>query len=178
MKVLQIYEKITNFVFYILDIFCRAAILMMTALVVLQVVLRAIFKINIPWVEEVVLLAMVWMTFAAMAIGVKEEAHIRIDFFMARFPMVIRKAIVIFGDVVLLLVNIAMIYYGIQLIQFTKISLMPVTQLPSSAVFYLIPIASVAACLALIGKLLGLYKTRSVNNFISGTYEEESLKED
>mgnify|MGYP002508494162 CR=1 FL=1 len=168
--------KITDTAFWIMDIFCRLVILFMTIIVFLQVILRSFFKTNIPWGEEIVLLVMVWMTFAAMSIGLKEEVHIRIEFFMARFPKNIRKVIVMINNLVLLAVNATMIYYGISLINFTNISKLPVTKLPSSAVFYMIPVSAALSCLAIVGKLMGLYETRGTQNFINGTYEEESLK--
>lgn len=168
--------KITDTAFWIMDIFCRLVILFMTIIVFLQVILRSFFKTNIPWREEIVLLVMVWMTFAAMSIGLKEEVHIRIEFFMARFPKNVRKVIVMINNLVLLAVNATMIYYGISLINFTNISKLPVTKLPSSAVFYMIPVSAALSCLAIVGKLMGLYETRGTQNFINGTYEEESLK--
>lgn len=173
---LKILEKVTDTLYQVMDIFCRLVLLFMTIIVFLQVILRAFFKTNIPWGEEMVLLVMVWMTFAAMSIGLKEEVHIRIEFFMARFPKNIRKLVVVFDNLVLLVVNALMIYYGISLINFTKISKLPVTKLPSSAVFYLIPVSAALSCLALAGKLAGLYTTRGTKNFIEGTYEEETLK--
>lgn len=86
MKVLDIYKKITDGIYLLLDYFSRCLILYMVIIVFGQVILRGTFKMNISWGEETVLLAMVWLTFASMSIGVKEEAHIRIEFFMARFP--------------------------------------------------------------------------------------------
>lgn len=177
MKILDIYKKLTDILFLIMDYFSRCIVLFMTLIVFLQVILRSIFKINIPWGEEVVLLVMVWMTFAAMAIGVKEEVHIKIEFFMARFPKVIRKKVVVFGNLVLLAVNGIMIYFGIRLIEFTKISFLPVTKLPSSSVFYLIPVSAFFSCMALVGKLFGLYEIKETKNFILGTYEEEAQEE-
>ena len=173
---LKLLEKVTDTLYQVMDIFCRMVLLFMTIIVFLQVILRAFFKTNIPWGEEMVLLVMVWMTFAAMSIGLKEEVHIRIEFFTARFPQNIRKLVVMFDNLVLLVVNALMIYYGISLINFTKISKLPVTKLPSSAVFYLIPVSAALSCLALVGKLAGLYTTRGTRNFIEGTYEEETLK--
>lgn len=176
--ILNVYIKITDFLFLLLDYFCRGSILFMTIIVFAQVMLRSLFKMNIPWAEETVLLAMVWMTFAAMAIGVKEEVHIRIEFFMSGFSKHVRQMIVLLDNVILLVVNALMIYYGISLIQFTGISKLPVTGWPASAVFYLIPVSAIASCLALAGKLLGEYKTRSEKNFVEGIYEEESLTEE
>lgn len=173
---MKLFEKLIDTLFWVMDVFSRIVLVFMTSVVFLQVMLRAFFKINIPWGEETVLLAMVWMTFAAMAIGLKEEVHIRIEFFMAKFPQPMRKGIVIFNNLVLLTVNVLMVYYGISLINFTKISQLPVTKLPASAVFYMIPISAALACLALAGKLLGLYPTIGTANFISGVYEEENLK--
>lgn len=175
---LNLLEKVTDILFGLMDVFCRLVLIFMTTTVFLQVVLRAVFKVNIPWAEEVVLLVLVWMTFAAMAIGLKEEIHIRIEFFVSRFPEKVRRMIVVFDNVVLLAVSAMMVYYGVSLINFTKISRMPVTQLPASAVFYLIPVSAALSCLAMIGKLCGLYESKGTREFISGIYEEETLKGD
>ncbi len=123
---LKYLEKVTDAAFWVMDVFSRLVVLFMTIIVFLQVILRAFFKTNIPWGEEVVLLA----------------------------------------------VNAAMIYYGIALIQFTNISRLPVTKLPSSAVFYMIPLSAALSCLALAGKLAGLYEARGTRNFINGTYPQ------
>lgn len=40
----------------------------------------------------------------------------------------------------------------------------------------MIPVSAALSCLAIVGKLMGLYETRGTQNFINGTYEEESLK--
>lgn len=178
MKVLDIYKKITDEIYLLLDYFSRCLILYMVIIVFGQVILRGTFKMNISWGEETVLLAMVWLTFASMSIGVKEEAHIRIEFFMARFPKSIRKVIVVFNNVVLLAINICMVYFGYQLVCLTAISKLPVTKLPTSAIFYLIPVSAAVSCLALIGKLFGLYKVKSEKNFVEGIYEEEALTEE
>ena len=69
---LKYLEKVTDAAFWVMDVFSRLVVLFMTIIVFLQVILRAFFKTNIPWGEEVVLLVMVWMTFAAMSIGLKE----------------------------------------------------------------------------------------------------------
>ena len=178
MKVLDIYKKITDGIYLLLDYFSRCLILYMVIIVFGQVILRGTFKMYISWGEETVLLAMVWLTFASMSIGVKEEAHIRIEFFMARFPKGIRKAIVVFNNVVLLVINVCMVYFGYQLVRLTAISKLPVTKLPTSAIFYLIPVSAAVSCLALIGKLFGLYKVKAEKNFVEGIYEEESLTEE
>ena len=170
---LRIYEKITDCIFLFLDHFCRCMILYMTIIVFLQVVLRSLFKMNIPWGEETVLLAMVWMTFASMSIGVKEEVHIRIEFFMAKFPKTVRRLVVVFGNLVLLLVASV-----VSLVQFTGMSKLPVTGLSSAAVFYLIPVSAATSCLALLGKLFGLYKMKSEEDFVEGVYEEKALTEE
>ena len=177
-KILDGYIKITDALFKLLDYFSRAMILFMTVIVFAQVILRGLFKMNIPWGEEMVLLAMVWMTFASMAIGVKEEVHIRIDFFMSGFPKTVRTAVVVFGNLVLLVVNIMMVYYGFSLIAFTGVSKLPVTGLPYSCIFYMIPLSAIASCMALAGKLFGRYKTRNEKNFVEGIYEEEALTEE
>ena len=168
MKVLDIYKKITDGIYLLLDYFSRCLILYMVIIVFGQVILRGTFKMNISWGEETVL----------MSIGVKEEAHIRIEFFMARFPKGIRKAIVVFNNVVLLVINVCMVYFGYQLVRLTAISKLPVTKLPTSAIFYLIPVSAAVSCLALIGKLFGLYKVKAEKNFVEGIYEEESLTEE
>ena len=42
----------------------------------------------------------------------------------------------------------------------------------------MIPVSAAVSCLALIGKLFGLYKVKAEKNFVEGIYEEESLTEE
>ena len=48
---------------------------------------------------------------------------------------------------------------------------------PNAGVYLLVG-GTAVSCLALIGKLFGLYKVKAEKNFVEGIYEEESLTEE
>jgi len=56
-------------------------LLSMTAFSIIQVVTRYIFKIPLPWIEELTRYLMIWMVFIASALAVNQRAHLKVDIF-------------------------------------------------------------------------------------------------
>ena len=67
-------DKIFNVVLY----FCMALVILMVVIVFTNVLLRYGFRSGIKWGEEIPLVIVIWFTFIAMALGVKENLHISI----------------------------------------------------------------------------------------------------
>ncbi len=88
--------------------------LLLTAIVCimfLEVVFRYFFRHPFLWTDESTRLALIWMTFIGIVVGVKRGSHITIDFLLKMFPatwqLVIGIAIkiVFMGFCVLMIVN-------------------------------------------------------------------------
>ena len=75
------------------DLLSRAAVVAMTALVLVQVVLRYVLNVPLVWVEEVTVFLMIWMAFMGAAIGVRRGAHIAMSILVDRLPTRVARAL-------------------------------------------------------------------------------------
>lgn len=67
-----------------LEGFAMVCMVVLTAIVFTDVVMRYMFKQGFSWSQEVATLMMVWFSLVGMAIGVLEKIHISIEMFTAK----------------------------------------------------------------------------------------------
>ena len=72
-------QKLSDILFSILIRIAQILLVIMVALVFTNVVLRYVFNSGIYWSEEASLVIVIWFTFIAFALGVKEDLHISIS---------------------------------------------------------------------------------------------------
>lgn len=71
-----------------------------TITIVIQVIMRYLFKSSLSWSEELARYVFVWMTFISISYGIKKRKHVKIEAALSLFPKKIRPVIVIIGDVI------------------------------------------------------------------------------
>ena len=84
-------QKLSDILFSVLIRIAQILLVIMVALVFTNVVLRYVFNSGIYWSEEASLVIVIWFTFIAFALGVKEDLHISISVLprkMSRFTTV------------------------------------------------------------------------------------------
>jgi TRAP-type transport system small permease protein len=114
-----------------------------TLLTSANVFMRFILNSGIFWAEEVTKLLVVWFTYIAMAIGVKQGLHISLHLLPKNMPKKVVRALNILKDIVTIIIAVVMIVYGIKIIQFTSRSIMPATEWPSSLLYMILPFSGV-----------------------------------
>lgn len=168
-------EKLDSFLGYIFHIFewgVRALLIFITLLISMQVFLRAAFEYCIPWAEEVSLIAFIYITFFTLAIGVRYDLHLRVQLFVASFPMPVRKAIEVLNNLILLAISVLMLYTGIKLTLYGVASIMPATRWPTSVIYFPTPVAGLMCCIHLVLRLLGIAHSDVADNYIKGAFKE------
>ena len=96
--------------------FCACLLLVMIAVVSMQVLCR-IFRIKMPWTEEVATYSLIWMTFiGSIAVLIKGE-HLTVDLFLLRYSPRQRRIANLFIDLVILVFCATLLVFGIQLCQ-------------------------------------------------------------
>ncbi len=92
----------------------EVSLVAMVIIVAITVLLRYVFNTGIGWAEEVPRLLVTLFSFIAMAMGVRDHAHIGVNIVYNLFPQdgLARKLFVILGDVCVLICGIFMLYYG------------------------------------------------------------------
>jgi TRAP-type C4-dicarboxylate transport system permease small subunit len=91
---------------------CELAILLMTGMVLVQVVLRYIFRSPLPWVEEVSVFLMIWMTFVGAGVAIRARAHIAMTLLLDRLPARITRPLYAFSCLVILTFLLILIRQG------------------------------------------------------------------
>lgn len=79
-----------------------------------QVFSRYVLNSPLSWSDEVAQLLLVWAAFLGAAVGVKRNAHLRIDFAAARLPAAARPYLAVLVNALILVVAASMTLYGWQ----------------------------------------------------------------
>ena len=133
--------------FKTLEAFAMVCMVILTVIVFVDVVMRYIFKQGFSWSQEVATLMMVWFSLIGMAIGVLEKIHISIELFTSKLPA---KALGVLESINHLLIagfGGYMVYYGLRIMNVTKMSTLPATKLPSAVLYSILPVAGVLVLL-------------------------------
>jgi TRAP-type C4-dicarboxylate transport system permease small subunit len=135
------------------DINLWSAIIMLIAMVFiigLNVVMRYIFNIAFRWSEEIVVLLFVYLIFLAIPVALRENSHVKIEYFALRFNFKLRKIIDLIIDVIMLIIFIFFIKIGVDLVFKIGASPMPATYLPKGLLYIAVPISSLIMIIDMI----------------------------
>ena len=127
--------------FKALEWFAMICMVVLTAVVFCDVVLRYIFKQGFSWTQEIATLMLVWFSLIGMAIGVLEKIHISIEMFTSHLPEKVISIIESIDHVLIAVFGGVMLYYGIVIMQMTKSSTLPATKMPSAVLYVILPIS-------------------------------------
>lgn len=136
-------QKIVDTVFSVLLKFAGLLLIAMVAIVFTNVVLRYVFNSGIHWSEEVVLVIVVWFTFIAFALGVKEDLHISINILPKKTPSAIVTALNFLKYTVEILCGSILFIYGIKLTRAGASSVLPATGWSNAVSYLIVPICAV-----------------------------------
>ena len=123
--------------------FAMALLVGMAVVIIINVFMRYVLNSGLRWGEEVAKLLMVWFTFIAMAVGVKQGLHISLHLLPKNLPTRLEKFLIFLKDIITFIIAGVFFIYGIKLVQFTSSSIMPATEWPSSILYLILPIAAV-----------------------------------
>lgn len=110
MKKLDYLTKAIKICVAVLMVFCAG-------IVFTQVVRRYIFGSVFKWAEEVAIFSVIWITFMASVLCLKDKEHTRIEVFINLFPHKIRKWIEVFDYLVCFGFMIILCYHSIELLR-------------------------------------------------------------
>ncbi len=98
----------------IMLLIAQVSLLAMVVLVTYTVTLRYVFNTGVGWAEEIPRLLVTLFAFLAMGMGVRDHLHIGVNIVYNLFPKdgFARRFMVFFGDLVVLLCGVFMLYYG------------------------------------------------------------------
>ncbi|MDD3252946.1 MAG: TRAP transporter small permease [Lachnospiraceae bacterium] len=163
-----------NVIYRILYGYAKWVLLFVILIVCAQVLVRNAFRSNIRWNQEVALLLTIWMAFSGIAIGVEKNLHIAVEMFYSWFPQPLQKAITKVVMFLELVVGVIFAYYGVRICISTSTSTLPVTKLPSTMMYIMIPISGICIVYFVLLDLLGLKKYKKTED----SHQKEAAKEE
>ena len=140
---MKTYKKILDNIFIWALRLAMVLLITMVIIVFTNVVLRYGFSSGIRWSEEVALIIVIWFTFIAMALGVKENLHINITVLPKKLPRIFNDVLNILKYVLEIFIGIILFYYGIGLTQNAGRSRLPATGISNAINYIIVPIAAV-----------------------------------
>ncbi len=138
-----------------------------------QVFCRNVLRTNIRWNQEISLLLTIWMAFLGIAIGAEKGLHIGVELFYDRFPKSMKKVVDKINQVITILVGVFFTYYGFRMVISTMDSILPVTKLPSSLMYIMIPVSGVSIIYFTLLDMMGLKKYKKTDQVPEENREEE-----
>jgi len=103
-------EKVNGIIVRLLDWAVALTLYVITFVLFAGVVLRYVFDSPLFWSEEVSVLAMIWMTFLAGAILVRQDKNVVITVFADLFSKRTQSGIKNFADILVLIMLAVMLY--------------------------------------------------------------------
>jgi len=124
-----------------------AGLVVMSAIVMWQVILRYVLNWGNSWTEVTAILIMSWFIFLGAAVGVRENYHLGFDVLLYVLPAGSKKVLRTISDAVVLAFALGMIVYGADLMRLQWNERMPA--LGISGAFRYLPLAAGGVLIAL-----------------------------
>lgn len=114
------------------EVYISAAFLSVTVIVVvLNVILRYLFKGGLYWVEEVATTSFIWSVFIGAAAAYKYKMHIGIDLITKLFSEKLRELISIIIHALMIIINGYITYLSTLFIRQNSLKRTPVLEIPA-----------------------------------------------
>lgn len=110
---------------------------------------RYVLNNSISWTEEVAKYLMVWMAFMGAPVALSQRGHVGIELFPESLPVRLRQLVYACIYLIVILVMIALTYYGFKLALNARIQTAAVVDISLFYVYLALPVGS--AAMGLIG---------------------------
>lgn len=137
------FKKYLDKTFQVLLYFAMFLLVVMVIIVFTNVVLRYGFSSGIKWGEEVPLIIVIWFTFIAMALGVKEDLHISITVFTLRANKCVNNILNIMKYAIEFGIGVIIFRYGWLLTINGLRSSLPATHITNAINYIILPISAI-----------------------------------
>jgi TRAP-type C4-dicarboxylate transport system permease small subunit len=114
-------------------------VVILTASVFLQVLIRFVFRYPLPWTEEVSRIAFVYSIFVGATIAVREKTHLNVDALLVILPRGAARALTVFGSLLVAIFLGFVTWEGVVFVQATGVQMTPVMQIPFRHLYLILP---------------------------------------
>lgn len=125
------------------------------------VIARYIFHVPLIWTNEFATLTFTWTVFMGSSVAFKRNMHIGIDLLVVKTPLKIRKLLVVFSNVIILVFFIFVFIYGAMFSHFSISHPSPILRIPDTYYLLSVPIAFFSMSIHQIRKLIPIIRSYS-----------------
>jgi len=101
----------------VLEAWCVLQMVAMALIVLLGVWYRYVVQRALPWYDEFAEFLLVWLTFYGSVLAAHRGAHIGFEALLDYLPPVVRRAALVLSDIIVLVIQAALVIYGWKLVQ-------------------------------------------------------------
>lgn len=156
-----LWELINHFEVYLGTVLFIGMMILLT----LQVITRYFLKHSFTWTEEVATLMFIWMVYLGSSAAVLEGKHLRIDLFLSMMRGRLKKAALLFTNLV------TMVFCGYIIFPLTNIimtlqkrnSVTPLVRFPNWVAYLIIPVCMAVMFIRLIQDSIRILKTEDID---------------
>ena len=113
-----------------------AGLALMTLVISWQVFARYVLNDSPLWSEAAALLIMLYFVLLAAAVGVYEKFHLGFRWLVSRLPVRPKRAVFLFGQMLIMAFGAAMAFSGMALVDYTASHIIPTLKLSRSVAYW------------------------------------------
>ena len=125
-------EMLADFVMKV----AAAGLAVMTLVISWQVFARYVLNDSPLWSEAAALIIMLYFVLLAAAVGVYERFHLGFRWLVSRLPVRPKRAVFVFGQVLIMAFGAAMAWNGVALVDYTASHIIPTLNLSRSLAYW------------------------------------------
>jgi TRAP-type transport system small permease protein len=131
-------------IFAVLTWFACIILVIQTLLTFSNVFCRYLLNFSIYWADEMSLVLLIWFTFIALAVGVRKNVHVAIEFVLNFLPEKFLNAVVTrIVHALIFIIGCLFVYYGINLTIEGTYSTLPATNFSSAIDYIFVPVCGI-----------------------------------
>ena len=131
-----------------------AGMLYLTAITGWQVFGRYLLNDTPQWVERTAIMLILYVSFLAGAVGVREESHLGIAFIIEATPAWFQRIVAVGADLVMGAFGVGLVWYGLQLVRITWPHVTPILGIPEGVTYLALPLGGAFITLFALEHLL------------------------
>ena len=138
----------------------RLFLALAAALAVLQVGLRYLFGLGIPWGAGAVINLVVWAVFVGSSEAIRRDAHIRLEVVVEKLQPPARRAVTLVSDLCCLAfsVTVAVLAFQFEAFLYHTGEVSPATYLPEYVLFFSLPLGASLMSLRFLQLLVSRFR--------------------
>jgi TRAP-type C4-dicarboxylate transport system permease small subunit len=135
----------------------------MSAVTLIQVLFRYVFKLPLSWTEELARFLFVWVVFLGSAVSVKELAHVGVEYFLDRLSFGKKKVITVIAYSACVVMALILTKAGWDVTRRTFAQLAPSMQIPMAYVYFAYPLGFLLSAINFAYHLLCAINQKTTN---------------